>query len=63
MPSAKAAGQQAGTPSLSKEISDERVRGVEPLTSPWKGDVIPLYNTRDIVFNLPFLLAFFNVFC
>ena len=28
---------------------EERVRGVEPLTSPWKGDVIPLYNTRDVV--------------
>ena len=27
-------------------LSIERVRGVEPLTSPWKGDVIPLYNTR-----------------
>lgn len=28
-------------------LENERVRGVEPLTSPWKGDVIPLYNTRD----------------
>ena len=25
----------------------ERVTGVEPVTSPWKGDVIPLYHTRD----------------
>jgi hypothetical protein len=27
----------------------ERAMGVEPTTSPWKGDVLPLYYARKIV--------------
>ena len=26
----------------------ERVRGIEPLLSPWKGDVVPFNHTRTI---------------
>ncbi|KKT73066.1 MAG: hypothetical protein UW68_C0017G0001, partial [Candidatus Collierbacteria bacterium GW2011_GWB1_44_6] len=35
---------------LSKNDSDmERVRGVEPLSSAWKAEVIPVYDTRNNV--------------
>lgn len=27
----------------------ERVRGVEPLSRPWQGRVIPIYNTRKLL--------------
>lgn len=25
----------------------ERVRGIEPLSAPWQGAVLPLYDTRE----------------
>lgn len=50
------AGRGNRTPGISLSrilfICSERVRGVEPLSSAWKAEVIPLYDTRRIKFSI-----------
>ena len=35
-----------------KKIKFERVRGVEPLSGPWQGPIIPVYDTRNLYYSI-----------
>jgi hypothetical protein len=43
---------QRKSTSQADAFSLERLRGIEPLSSPWQGEVLPLNHSREYIFSL-----------